>query len=594
MVAKKFPQLDGASVTNIYLFFHRLFSMDYIKTLSILEKTVSAPIYHVIGSIGGLPLYLSTEQGEIALYALGKESLRLTKGPLANVAKPKAGTDFVPFTRDLSHGKELHSINIASLKEQEREIYNARARIISLAYNKEKIAFVSTSGNSGGLFLEEGGEVRKLTDISPFASVSDIGNHFIVGEGMLKGNPRATEIFIAPLDGGKIDILTPKDGSSNNVFEIRNDTIFFSSDFETGGESSRLYSYNLKDRKYESVRFSGQDIIDYNPVEIYSFESENKLVIAGKDGETRIFKDGKFVKAMPGSQTGATEIGGSIFFSHSSLVSTSRIMNTDERGKVSVIVRNTHLNMGRAEYIKIHSDISVPAWLIKPRGRGRRIGIVMVHGGPWSSVINAWDVTISPLVLSGYTVIAPNFRGSTGYGSNFMQMDINDAGGGDLRDVIAARNYLMDNGIVDHVGIMGASYGGFMSFLATAKHPELWEFGIPIAGITDWVEMSSMSDPFFKTFIGMLFGGNIDLMKDRSAVNFLENVKVPLCIIHSQNDSRTPLTPVLKYAQKLHEMNKRFEMHVIPDMGHTITKMKDIVDLFFPALTFLDRIYGQS
>lgn len=568
--------------------------MDYIKTLSTLEKAVKVPVYRVIGSIAGFPLYLSTEQDDVALYALGKEPVRLTKGPLSNVAGPKADLDFVPFTRDLSHGREMHSINIASLKEEEHEVYDAKARITSIAYNKDMIAFVSHSGSGGGLFLEEGGDVRKLSDISPFSFVTDVGDDFAVGEGMLSGNPRSIEIFIAPLDGGKPDIFTPMDESTNHVFEIYDKTIFFSSDYETGGESFLLYSYDLRDRKYERIKFSGEDIDRYKPVEIHSFDRSSKLVIAGRDGETRLFKDGRLVKDMSGSQTGVAEVDGKIFFSHSSLVSTPKILSVGHEGKTQVRVKNRSLNIGRVEYLEIKTDIHIPAWIIKPNRNERRVGIVLVHGGPWSSVNNNWDIFIASLVLSGYTVIAPNFRGSTGYGANFMQRDINDAGGGDLRDVIAARDYIVEKKIVDHVGIMGASYGGFMSFLATAKYPDLWEFGIPIAGITDWVEMNGLSDPFFKTFIGMLFGGNTDLMKDRSAWNFIDRVKVPLCIIHSQNDSRTPLLPVLRYAQKLHELNKRFEMHVIPDMGHMITKVKDVVDLFFPAFVFLEKMYGDE
>jgi dipeptidyl aminopeptidase/acylaminoacyl peptidase len=565
--------------------------MEYIKTLSVLEKVINVPIFSIIGSISKIPLYISTEQGQIGLHALGKEPIRLTNAPVFEVARPKPDADFVPFTRDTSRGKELHSINIAALNGEEYEVYNAKTRITSLAYDGEKVAFISNSGGGGGLFLEEGGEAKKLSDISPFSFVRDVGEKYVIGDGMLTGNPRSRELFVAPLTGGKPEIFTPKEGSLNKAFEIQNESVYFTSDYETEGEASRLYKFDLQSRIYERIEFSGKDLGRYDPVEILQFELSSNLLIGGRDGETRIFRDGSMVKTPRGVVDGATDIGGDIFFSHSSLNSPYRILKADRRGKIRTVIANKRVGIGTVEYKKMRTDVTVPAWIVKPKNRASRIGIVMVHGGPWDSVDNRWDFAIAPFAMAGYTVIAPNFRGSTGYGSRFMQMDINDAGGGDLRDVISSRDYLVKNKIVDHVGIMGGSYGGFMTFLATAKYPELWEFGIAIAGAPDWEEMKDLSDPWFKTFIGMLFGNNTELMKDRSAKNFVANVKAPLCIIHSQNDSRTPLMPVLRYVQKLQELDRRFEMHVIPDMGHTITSMRDAVDLLFPALAFLEKLY---
>lgn len=566
--------------------------MEYSEILSLLEKTVKIPHYTLLGNLKGTPLYVSTEQGEISLFALSKKSKRLTKGAISDVARPKPNADYVPFIKDLSHGKEVHSLNITNLKGEESEVSNPGARITSLSYDKNKIAFTSHSGGSGGVFLVEGGETRKLAEISPFSSVADIGEKLVIGSGVLKGNPRAQELFSVSLSGGKPDIFTPREGSVNHAFEVDNDHIYFTSDFETDGEASRLYKYHVQERKYERVEFSGADLRGYNPTEIYSFEHASNLLIGGKDGETKIFKDGKLIKSAPGVVSGVTAVNGIVFFSHSSLVSTPKIFRIDKTGQINTVVSNKRLSVGKVEYKKIKTDVSVPTWLIRPKNGGNRIGVVYVHGGPWYAEQNSWNIFVTPFVLAGYTNIIPNFRGSTGYGNRFMQMDINDAGGGDLRDVIAARDYLVKNKLVDHVGIAGASYGGFMTFLATVKYPELWEFGIAEAGVTDWEEMDALSDPFFKTFIGLLFGGDKDLMKDRSAKNFVKNVKVPLCIVHSQNDSRTPLMPVLKYAQELQSLNRRFEMHVIPDMGHSVTSVKDAVDLIFPAFTFLKRLYG--
>ncbi|TRM83530.1 S9 family peptidase, partial [Sulfolobus sp. F3] len=249
------------------------------------------------------------------------------------------------------------------------------------------------------------------------------------------------------------------------------------------------------------------------------------------------------------------------------------------------------LNLGEVEYIKIKSEVEVPTWIIKSnRGRVPGIGIVYVHGGPWSDVDDSWNLLISPLLLFGYHVIAPNFRGSTGYGSKFNLMDIGDPGGGDLRDVVKARDYAVEKGIVKRIGIMGYSYGGYMTLLAVGKELDKWDFGIAGASVADWVEMYELSDATFRSFIEILFNGkNLELMKERSPITYVKNVKVPLCIIHSQNDSRTPLSPVMRYVQELHKSGKSFELHVVPNMGHAIYNVDNAIDILLPAIIFLKR-----
>ena len=136
---------------------------------------------------------------------------------------------------------------------------------------------------------------------------------------------------------------------------------------------------------------------------------------------------------------------------------------------------------------------------------------------------------------------------------------------------------------------MGYSYGGFMTFLATVKKPDVWDVGVAGAGIVDWDLTYELSDPIFKSFIDTLFDRNAELRKDRSAIHFVDNLKVPLCIIHPQYDTRTPLKPVLNYVYKLLEKRHPFEMHIIPEMGHTISRIDDIVKIVLPAILFLNE-----
>jgi len=156
-----------------------------------------------------------------------------------------------------------------------------------------------------------------------------------------------------------------------------------------------------------------------------------------------------------------------------------------------------------------------------------------------------------------------------------------------MEDVEAATRYAVETGLASKKAITGYSYGGFMTFLATVKKPDTWDAGVAGAGIVDWEEMFELGDAFFKQFALTLFDNRRDLWRDRSAINFVDNLKVPLCIIHPQNDTRTPLKPVLRYMEKLLEKGKTFEAHIIPDMGHTITTVDDIFKLLLPGVIFL-------
>ncbi|MDT7861600.1 MAG: S9 family peptidase [Saccharolobus sp.] len=565
--------------------------MEYSELVRILEDLVRLPIYGIIGKLKDTPILLSTVEGKVSISALMGDKLRvLTKEPIASSAIPKSHLDFVPFARDVEKGKELHSIYIVNLKGEEYEVASPKLRIFSLAYDEKNIAFIGSSQSESSLYVIEGGKIRKIANVPPFSFVTDLNGEYIIGSGVLKGNPKSQEFFVADLSGN-IRIFTPKDGSINTAYYIKDNKIYIISDYENPGESYWIYTFDFQ--KYERVEFSEKDIYNYKAVELY-YNPEDLLIIAKRDGQSKLFFNGKMLNTLDGTINGATKIGDNVYFAHSSLVTPYRVYKLNLRNnKTEVIISNREVDIGKVEYVKIRNgDIEVPTWIIRAN-KPTKIGIVYVHGGPWAEVDNGWDLLIAPLVYAGFNVIAPNYRGSTGYGSRFNLMNIGDPGGGDLSDVVRARDYAIENGIAEKIGIMGYSYGGYMTLLALGKLPDKWDFGIAGASVADWVEMYDLSDSFFKSFMEVLFiGKNLDLMKNRSPISYVNNVKAPLCIIHSQNDTRTPLVPVLRYVQELQKGGKTFEFHVIPNLGHTIYKIDDAIDLLLPALIFLKKLFG--
>jgi dipeptidyl aminopeptidase/acylaminoacyl peptidase len=111
---------------------------------------------------------------------------------------------------------------------------------------------------------------------------------------------------------------------------------------------------------------------------------------------------------------------------------------------------------------------------------GKAPAVVLPHGGPTSQYRDFFDPRAVALASRGFVVIAPNVRGSTGYGHAFQQANFRDLGGGDLKDEIAGVHFLVDTGYVDEkrIGMTGGSYGGYMTLMALGKTPGVWAAGV--------------------------------------------------------------------------------------------------------------------
>jgi dipeptidyl aminopeptidase/acylaminoacyl peptidase len=143
--------------------------------------------------------------------------------------------------------------------------------------------------------------------------------------------------------------------------------------------------------------------------------------------------------------------------------------------------------------------------------------------------------------------------------------------------------------LADRLFIMGYSYGGYMTLWAMASKPDLYECGVAGASVADWEEMYELSDAIFRFFIETLFAGSRELLRERSPISRVDGVKKPICIIHPQNDTRTPLKPVIRFMSLMLEKGKTFEAHIIPDMGHVVNTVDDAMKILLPAILFLNR-----
>ena len=128
---------------------------------------------------------------------------------------------------------------------------------------------------------------------------------------------------------------------------------------------------------------------------------------------------------------------------------------------------------------------------------GQNAAIVYIHGGPTSQTLNSFNRFVQFAANQGYMVLAPNYRGSTGYGKEFQQANLFDMGGGDLQDVLAGVDWIKQTGHLDpkKIAVMGGSYGGYLSMMAVTKAPEVWAAGVPIVPFVNWFTEIENEDP---------------------------------------------------------------------------------------------------
>src|SRR5947208_7493937 len=167
---------------------------------------------------------------------------------------------------------------------------------------------------------------------------------------------------------------------------------------------------------------------------------------------------------------------------------------------------------------------------------GQNSAIVYIHGGPASQSVNSFNRFIQHIINQGYMVIAPNYRGSTGYGKDFQNANLFDMGGGDLQDVVAATDFLLQTGYPDKkkLIVMGGSYGGYLTMMAVTKAPELWAAGVPIVPFVNWFTEIENEGPLLREYDLATMGDPVkDRQRyiDRSPINFVDQIKAPLLIL---------------------------------------------------------------
>jgi len=218
--------------------------------------------------------------------------------------------------------------------------------------------------------------------------------------------------------------------------------------------------------------------------------------------------------------------------------------------------------------------------------------IVYVHGGPTAQTMNTFNRFVQYMVNQGYFVIAPNYRGSTGYGKEFQQANLFDMGGGDLEDVLSAADWIKRTDYVDpkKVILMGGSYGGYLTMMGTTKAPDVWAAGVPIVPFVNWFTEIQNEDPVLQQIDLATMGDpekNKALYEDRSPINFIDQIKAPLYLLAGGNDPRCPKSEAQQVVDAIKKRGGVVEYKVYDNEGHGFARVENQIDAYKRVADFL-------
>src|SRR5436309_4381974 len=257
----------------------------------------------------------------------------------------------------------------------------------------------------------------------------------------------------------------------------------------------------------------------------------------------------------------------------------------------------TPLPPSQIVHYKSFDGTMVSAFLWMPfnlERNARNPGIVLPHGGPTGQTLDTFNRNVIALVSRGYTVIAPNVRGSTGYGIAFQKMNFQDLGGGDLQDEVYAAKFLVATGYIDakKIGITGGSYGGYMTLMAIGKTPNVWAAGVEQFGIINWFTMLQHEDAQLQEYEKSLLG---DPEKDRkiyeqdSPNTYIHKVKAPLLVLQGENDPRVPKEEAEQVVDSLKKDGKVVDAHYYSNEGHGFEKRENRIDAIRRSVDWFDK-----
>jgi len=437
------------------------------------------------------------------------------------------------------------------------------------------------------------------------------GKHIVYTQSQAKGTD--SNIFIADVATGESTLLTAHEGEqiySANDISPDGKRILITSNAANGYDNVGLLE--IATRKIDWLTREKWEIRGRE----FSPDGKHLVFIANVDGEENIYLYEIATRkqtALPvpqglnepaGGHSAFTADGARLLYYHNGPTAPGDLWVYHLAGGKSEQLTHSLVGGVRSEdmvepflvhYPSRDGKWTISAFLYVPFNmarNGQNAAIVYIHGGPASQSMNSFNRFVQFAVNQGYMVLAPNYRGSTGYGKEFQNANLFDMGGGDLDDVLAGVDWIKQTGHLDpkKIAVMGASYGGYLSMMAVTKAPEIWAAGVPIVPFVNWFTEIENEDPVLQQSDLATMGDpvkNKAFYEERSPINFVDQIKAPLLLLAGGHDPRCPKEETQQVVDAVKKRGGTVDAKTYENEGHGFARVENQIDAYKRVADFL-------
>jgi dipeptidyl aminopeptidase/acylaminoacyl peptidase len=452
--------------------------------------------------------------------------------------------------------------------------------------------------------------IYEHTDGMDFQGLSKDRKYIALGKTI---NTNDADLFLMNTETKEITKINEnQSGNSAEDFAPDSSALYYTTD--DGAEFSYVMKYTIADGSKEKVLEKNWDVNAYyftqNGKYQVSFSNEDaKNVMAitevatGKQLELPNFEN----KAINSASFNRDEtmallsVGGS----HTPTNSYALNLATNEHFQLTNVL-NEEINgddLVAAEVVRFKSfdGLEIPAIYYLPHQASVENpvpALVWVHGGPGGQSRQGFNSTIQYLVNHGYAVLAVNNRGSSGYGKSFYKMDDQNHGDKDLKDCVAGKDWLATQKAIDadKIGIIGGSYGGYMTMAALTYAPEQFDVGVNLFGVTNWMRTLKSIPPWWESFKEALYLEMGDpntedsiRLKQISPLFHTDKVTKPLIVLQGAQDPRVLKAESDDIVEGVKKNGVPVEYVLFEDEGHGFVKKDNQIEAYSSILKFLDK-----
>ncbi|WP_417370197.1 prolyl oligopeptidase family serine peptidase [Gelidibacter japonicus] len=400
--------------------------------------------------------------------------------------------------------------------------------------------------------------------------------------------------------------------SGNSAQDFLNDNLYYTTD--DGGEFSYLMKYDLRTEEKSKVLEKSWDIAGAG----FTKNGTYMVVYVNEDGKNVIevidVATNTPIDLPDFGEQSITSVGFSddeqwmrLYVGGSNMPSNLYTYNfkTKEQYQLTNVLNDEihpeDLVTAKVIRYKSFDGLEIPAIYYLPHQASKENKVpamVWVHGGPGGQSRQGFNSFIQYMVNHGYAVLAVNNRGSSGYGKTFYQMDDLNHGEKDLQDCVEGKNWLASQPEIDgdKIGIIGGSYGGYMTMAALTYAPEEFDVGVNLFGVTNWIRTLKSIPPYWESMrkslyleLGDPFTEDSVRLKRISPLFHTDKVTKPLIVLQGAQDPRVLQVESDEIVAGVRKNGVPVEYVLFEDEGHGFIKKENQIEAYSRVLQFLDK-----